>query len=67
MGDLWWLVWVGGFFFLEARGLYKRDDGFQPFTYYVRRVFSLHKSFGAGWWVVAGFVAWLGYHFLVES
>lgn len=67
MGDLWWVVWVLGFFVLEVRGLWKRDDKWMPLTYYVRRVFNLQRSFGAGWWVVAGFVSWLGYHFLVES
>jgi hypothetical protein len=44
---------------LEAIGLRKSDDEWQPLTYYVKRTLP--------WWAMAAGIAWLGYHFLLDN
>lgn len=68
MDGLFWLAWALAFFAYEGFALWRAEDGWRPLTYHVRNVFSLRKgSSSPGWWLIAGAIAWLGYHFLIES
>lgn len=58
MSALFWALWVVGFVVLEAIGLRRSDDQWQPLTYYVRK--TLPK------WLLAAGIAWLGFHFLIQ-
>lgn len=63
-----WLVWVLVFVGVEAITLWRRDDAWEPFTDHLRRVLNLKAGWRSlGWWFAAGFIGWLGYHFLIES
>lgn len=64
---LFWLAWVLAFFGFEAFTLWREDDRFEPFTYYVRKTLWLRGGVRSpGWWIIAGGIAWLGVHFLIE-
>lgn len=55
--------WVGIvvlFLVWEAIGLLSPIDTKQPFTYFVRKVAMVEPL----WFLLAGFLAWLPYHFL---
>jgi hypothetical protein len=54
-----WLIVLAAGVVLEAVGLWRSDDPWQPLTYYVRRYIP-HV-------VVAAAIIWLGYHFGVAS
>lgn len=63
-----WLAFVLGFVGFEAFTLWREDDGWAPFTDHVRDVLNLRGGpHSLGWWVVAAFLSWSGYHFLIDS
>lgn len=64
---VWVVVVVVGFVFLEARGLRRDDDEHEPLTFYIRRLLRLHDRKQPMWWLLAGMLGWLAFHFLVDS
>lgn len=62
-----WLIPVLGFLALEWWGLRSDEDRAQPLTYWIRKSFSLSNGVrSVGWWITAGILGWLVYHFLAE-
>jgi hypothetical protein len=65
---VFWVAWILVFFGLEGYALWKRSDDFDPLTYHIRNVFSLKNGWRSpGWWLVGGFIGWLGVHFLIQT
>lgn len=57
--------WIGiilAFLGWEYIGLRREDDQARPFTYWVRQVVKVEPL----WFLSAGFLAWLPYHFLYK-
>jgi len=53
-----WIAWLAAFGILESIGLFKQRDA-MTLTYFVQHHFPR--------WVLAGFLGWLTYHFLVAG
>lgn len=63
-----WLVICAAWLGFEAFSLYRQDDEVKPFTYWVREALALRRGpFSLGWWLGAGLIAWVAWHFLVED
>lgn len=58
-----WVLIVLLFILWEIIGLANRADANQPFTYFVRKLASREPL----WFLLAGFFAWMVYHFLFRG
>ena len=64
------IIWAAiglAFFGAEGYALWKRDDGFETLTYHLRNLFRLKERGQPLYWIAGGILAWLGYHFLIDS
>ncbi|MGH3441991.1 MAG: hypothetical protein ACRDUY_08090 [Nitriliruptorales bacterium] len=55
-----WLAWIAAFVALEAYGVARAE----ALTDHIR---PLVRSGSLPWFLTSGFIAWLGYHFLIEA
>ena len=61
-----WLAIVVAFVGYEFYALRTREDKTEPFTYWVRKTLGLNHH-GVGWFLAAGFLGWLSFHFLIQQ
>ena len=66
--NILWIIFPLTFVILETWGLMRTSDEKQPLTYWLREVLDLRKGWKSpGWWLVAGFIGWFGYHLLIQG
>lgn len=62
-----WLIPLVSFGVFETLALLSKRDKFQPATYWIRKLLMLRNRAQPLWWLSAGLLGWLAYHFLVDS